>query len=217
VNPAIAYGPDDQNRAQVFVLNLVYQLPFGKGKAFGGNANKVENAIIGGWQITSTTNWSSGLPFTPSYSNCSQDQDVGVCRPNTGNLAGWSMGAGSFNPITHSVVFFTPIATMGTMGTNYGPWARPYAGTLGNSGFDSLYGVRSFTTDATIMKDFGLTERFKLQFRMDAFNLFNHSVYGFSATQGNTCIDCGGNAGLIQSLDANVGMRALQFALRLTF
>ena len=217
VNPAIAYGPDDQNRAQVFVLNLVYQLPFGKGKAFGGNANKVENAIIGGWQITSTTNWSSGLPFTPSYANCGQDQDVGVCRPNTGNLAGWSMGAGSFNPVTHSVVFFTPISTMGTMGTNYGAWARPFSGTLGDAGFDSLYGVRSFTTDATIMKDFLLTERFNLQFRMDAFNLFNHSVYGFSATQGNTCIDCGGNAGLIQSLDANVGMRALQFALRLTF
>ena len=52
---------------------------------------------------------------------------------------------------------------------------------------------------------------------MDAFNLFNHAVWGFSANQGNTCIDCGGNAGLIQNLDANVSMRALQFALRLTF
>jgi hypothetical protein len=52
---------------------------------------------------------------------------------------------------------------------------------------------------------------------MDVFNLFNHPVYGFSSTQGNTCIDCGGNAGLIQSLDANVAMRALQFALKLSF
>ena len=217
VTPRVAYGPDDQNRNQVFVLNLVYQLPFGKGKAFGGSAGKAENLIIGGWQISTTTNWSSGLPFTPSYSNCNQDQDVGVCRPNVGNQANWSMGAGSFNPITHSVVFFTPIATMTTPGATYGAWARPIGGTLGNSGFDFLYGVRSFTTDATIMKNFGLTERFNLQFRMDAFNLFNHPVYGFSANQGNTCIDCGGNAGLIQSLDANVAMRALQFALRLSF
>ena len=217
VTPRVAYGPDDQNRNQVFVLNLVYQLPFGKGKAFGGNASKVENAIIGGWQITSTTNWSSGLPFTPSYANCNQDQDVGVCRPNVGNLASWQMGAGSFNPVTHSVVFFTPIATMANPCTSYGAWARPCGGTLGNSGFDYLYGVRSFTTDATIMKNFALTERFNLQFRMDAFNLFNHPVYGFSANQGNTCIDCGGNAGLIQALDANVAMRALQFALRLSF
>jgi hypothetical protein len=106
---------------------------------------------------------------------------------------------------------------MTTPGATYGAWARPVGGTLGNSGFDFLYGTRSFTTDATIMKNFGLTERFNLQFRMDAFNLFNHAVWGFSANQGNTCIDCGGNAGLIQNLDANVGMRALQFALRLTF
>jgi hypothetical protein len=217
VNPLVAYGPDDQNRNQVFVLNLVYQLPFGKGKAFGGNAGKAENLAIGGWQISATTNWSSGLPFTPSFANCGQTEDVGVCRPNVGNGAGWSMGGGSFNPITHSVTFFTPIATMTTPGTNYGPWAMPQVGTLGNSGFDYLYGVRSFTTDASIMKNFGLTERFNLIFRMDVFNLFNHPVYGFSSTQGNTCIDCGGNAGLIQSLDANVSMRELQFALKLAF
>ena len=40
-----------------------------------------------------------------------------------------------------------------------------------------LNGPRSFTTDASIMKNFNLTERFTLQFRMDAFNLFNHPVY----------------------------------------
>jgi hypothetical protein len=216
-NPAVAYGPDDQNRNQVFVFNAVYQLPFGKGKAFGGGAGKAENYVIGGWQVSATTNWSSGLPFTPGFANCGMTNDVGVCRPNVGNQALWSMGGGSFNPITHSVTFFTPISTMTTPGASYGAWNMPQVGTIGNSGFDYLYGVRSFTTDASIMKNFGLTERFNLIFRMDAFNLFNHPVYGFSSTQGNTCIDCGGNAGLIQSLDANVAMRALQFALKLSF
>ena len=65
IDPRVSYGPDDQNRVQVFVLNLVYQLPFGKGKQFGGNASTLENMFIGGWQVTSTSNWSSGLPFTP--------------------------------------------------------------------------------------------------------------------------------------------------------
>ena len=217
VNPRVAYGPDDQNRNQVFVFNAVYQLPFGKGKAFGGGAGKAENYVIGGWQVSATTNWSSGLPFTPGFANCGMTNDVGVCRPNVGNQALWSMGGGSFNPITHSVTFFTPISTMTTPGASYGAWNMPQVGTIGNSGFDYLYGVRSFTTDASIMKNFGLTERFNLIFRMDVFNLFNHPVYGFSSTQGNTCIDCGGNAGLIQSLDANVAMRALQFALKLSF
>jgi hypothetical protein len=211
-NPRVEYGPDQNNRGQVFVFNAVYQLPFGKGKMFGGNAGRAENLIIGGWQVTSTLNYSSGLPFTPSYANCGQDEDVGVCRPSKGNLAQWSMGGGSLNPITHSVQFYTPIATMATPCTNYGAWSRPCGGTLGDTGPSFLTGPRSFTTDASIMKDFGLTERFNLQFRMDAFNLFNHPVLA----QPGTCIDCAGS-GLITNTDSNVTMRALQFALRLSF
>ncbi len=229
VDPRTAYGPDDQNRPQVFVANVVYQLPFGKGKQFGGNASTWENLIIGGWQVTGTTNYSAGLPFTPSYGECGQDEDVGVCIPMKGNSAQWSMGGGSFNPITHSVVYFTPIAPManpnnptnpavgGNCLQNYGPWGRPCAGTLGNAGVFSLYGPHSFTADMSVMKNFPLTERFNFEFRMDAFNIFNHPVLGFNSNQGNVCIDCGGNAGLVQNLDANVNMRQLQFAVRLNF
>jgi hypothetical protein len=224
INPRVDYGPDDQNRPQVFVANIVYQLPFGKGKQFGGNAGRAENLIIGGWQITETTNWSAGLPFTPTYNECNSDQDVGVCNPNKGNLAGWSMGGGSLNPINHTVTFFTPIQAMTQNCTGYGAWARPCAGTLGNAGVDFLYGPRSFTTDASIMKNFSLTERFALQFRMDAFNLFNHRVLNFNSNAGNTCVDCMSstgqllnNAGLVTDIDPNVNMRALQFALRLSF
>ena len=229
VDPRTAYGPDDQNRPQVFVANVVYQLPFGKGKMFGGNASTAMNEVIGGWQITGTTNYSTGLPFTPSYGECNNDQDVGVCIPSKGNSAQWSMGGGSFNPLTHSVVYFTPIAPMSlpnspndpNVGTNcfhsYGAWARPCAGTLGNAGVFSLYGPHSFTADMSVMKNFRLTERFNFEFRMDAFNVFNHRVLGFNGNQGNTCIDCGGNAGLVQNLDANVNMRQLQFAVRLNF
>jgi hypothetical protein len=219
VNPRIAYGPDQWNRPQVFVLNLVYQLPFGKGQKFGGNASTWENLIIGGWQFTSTSNYSAGLPFTPSYNECGQDEDVGVCRPNKGNLALWSMGSSGLNPITHSVTFFTPIQGMGTPGASYGAWARPTQGTLGDSGILSLTGPRSFTTDASIMKNFALTERFNLQFRMDMFNMFNHPVLN----NPNACIDCNGptgvsnNAGLITDIISGSTMRELQFALRLSF
>jgi hypothetical protein len=211
-NPRMEYGPDGNNRGQVFVLNLVYQLPFGKGKMFGSNAGRAENLIIGGWQVTSTTNYSSGLPFTPSYSSCGSDEDVNVCRPNKGNLAQWSMGGAGLNPITHSVQFYTPIQSMATPCTNYGAWSRPCGGTLGDTGPNFLTGPRSFTTDASVMKDFGLTERFNLQFRMDAFNLFNHPVLA----QPGSCIDCSGS-GLITNIDGNTTMRALQFALRLSF
>ncbi len=224
VTPRVTYGPDDQNRPQVFVANVVYMLPFGKGKQFGANAGKAENMIIGGWQTTFTTNWSAGLPFTATYNECNSDQDVGVCNPNKGNSALWSMGGGSLNPYTHTVTYFTPIQAMTANCTSYGAWARPCAGTLGNAGTDSLYGPRSFTTDASIMKNFNLTERFAMQFRMDAFNLFNHRVLNFNQNAGNTCVDCMSatgqvlnNAGLVTDIDPNTTMRALQFALRLSF
>ena len=72
-------------------------------------------------------------------------------------------------------------------------------------------------------KNFNFTERVKAQFRFDAYNVFNHPVLGFSSTQGNTCIDCGGNAGQITSIEADAspnapnGMRQLQFGLRFSF
>ena len=224
VNPQVDRGPDGQNRAQVFVANVVYYLPFGKGKQFGGNANTALNEVIGGWQVTSTLNYSAGLPFTPQYNACSSDEDVGVCMPLKGNSAQWKMGGGPLNPITHTVTFFTPIQNMTQNCANFGPWGRPCAGTLGDAGPMSLVGPRSFTTDASVMKNFTLTERFTLQFRMDVFNLFNHRVLNFNANAGNTCIDCmsstgslQNNAGLVTDIDPNTTMRALQFALRLSF
>jgi len=69
-----------------------------------------------------------------------------------------------------------------------------------------------------VMKNLNLTKRFVLQFRMDAFNIFNHPVLGFNSNQGNTCIDCvGTNAGKVTDIEADTQMRTLQFAPRLQF
>ena len=82
---------------------------------------------------------------------------------------------------------------------------------------NSLWGPRLFTDDMALFKNFGITERVKGQFRMDAYNVFNHPVYGFSSTQGNVCIDCSGNAGKITGLESDTQMRQLQFGLKFTF
>jgi len=223
ISHPLSYGPDDQVRNHVWVTSLVYQLPFGKGNAFAGNAGRAENLIIGGWQISGTTNWSSGLPWTPSFNECGNEEDVGVCRPNKGS-GSFPVGAGSLqhpagaNPY---VQFFKPVSNI-TTGSG-GPFADPGIASLGNIGFDSFRGPRAFQADAAIFKDFSITERVKAQFRMDAFNVFNHPVLGFNANQGNVCIDCGGNAGQITDIEADsspgstTGMRQLEFALKITF
>jgi hypothetical protein len=73
----------------------------------------------------------------------------------------------------------------------------------------------------SIVKNFSFAERFKAEFRMDAFNVFNHPVYGFSSQDygatGGTCIDCGGNSGQIRDIENGTTMRQLQFAIKLSF
>ena len=219
----IAYGPDDQVRNHVWVTEAVYELPFGKGKSFAGNAGRAEDLIVGGWQITGTTNWSSGLPWTPGFNECGPEEDVGVCRPDKGS-GSFKLGAGSLqhptgaNPYRQ---FFTPVPDIVT---TPGPFADPGVGHLGNIGFDSFRGPRVFYSDAAVMKNFSITERVKAQFRMDAFNVFNHPVLGFSGNQGGSgqCIDCSGN-GRITDIEADAspgsttGMRQLEFALKISF
>ncbi|MFZ0293991.1 MAG: TonB-dependent receptor [Candidatus Sulfotelmatobacter sp.] len=218
-DPAVAYGPDDQVRNSVWVNNVVYEFPFGKGKMFAGNSGRAEDLVIGGWQISGTTTWGSGLPWTPSTNECGGEEDVGVCRPNKGS-GSFPIGAGSLqHPASGGpfVQFFTPLTSLG------GPFTDPGNGHLGNLGVFSYRGPRAFYADASIMKNFPLMERLKLQFRMDAFNVFNHPVLGFNNNQnGGTCIDCAGN-GIITDIEHDAspgsatGMRQLEFALKLIF
>lgn len=214
IDPRIAYGPDDQSRKHAWVTNVVYELPLGKGKTYMSNASTLMDYVVGGWRLTNTTNWSGGLPWTPSYSACNADEDVGVCRPNRAS-GSFSLGV-KRDPTTGFVSWFTPIPTMGVGGSG-GVFSRPTAGTLGSIGFDSFTGPHLFTSDLSLAKDFRITERFKAEFRMDANNIFNHPVMGFNANQGNTCIDCGGNAGRITDIEADTQMRLLTFSLRVSF
>jgi len=227
-DPRVAYGPDDQVRNQVWVNNVVYELPFGKGKMFASNAHSWENEIIGGWQITGTTTWGSGLPWTPSTNECGGEEDVGVCRPDKGT-GSFQTGAGSLQHpgggAPPYIVFFTPLTSL------TGPFTDPGPGKLGNIGVFSYRGPRVFYGDASILKNFPIAERAKLQFRMDAFNVFNHPVLGFNNNQnGGTCIDCTGtnaqgvpNTGIITDIEHDAspgsatGMRQLEFALKVIF
>src|SRR5271165_819700 len=243
VDPKLAYGPDPFSRNHVFVISTVYELPIGRGKKFLGDSSRVLDLLVGGWQITNTLNYSGGLPWTPSIGECGQLTDAGPCRPN------YNPGVGGFNVGPHRIngvlYEFTPVGslapptitgataaqiagiqaidTCGLARPTDGPFTLPGCGQIGNLKFDSFRGPHTFFDDMSISKSFTVTERIKAQFRFDAYNVFNHVNYGFNANQGNTCIDCTGNAGQITDIEADgspgspTGMRQLQFGLRVTF
>ncbi len=219
ISHPIAWGPVDFARNQVFVINTVYELPFGKGKTYMGDVSRAMDYVVGGWQLSNTTNWSSGLPWTPSFNECGSEQDVGICRPNVGTGSFHTGVSGKIDPISHTLTYFTPIPDIVT---NPGPFTDPGFGNLGNLQRNSYHGPSGFYSDLSVSKKFKLTERVSGKFVMDAFNVFNHPVYGFSAQNyeatGGTCIDCcGGNNGKITELEYGTSMRQLQFALRFDF
>jgi hypothetical protein len=238
VDKKVAWGPNPFNRNQVFVANTVYELPVGRGKRFLSNSGRAMDLIAGGWQVTNTLTYGTGLPFTPSLQNCGQVSDAGPCRPNVVGTQKLNTG---ITRNANGTFWFTPVPTLsqnlpeitnsptdisGTSNSctaarpTAGPFSLPACGQIGNVGFDSYRGPHAFYDDMALMKNFTITERVKAQFRFDAYNVFNHPVLG---TPGNTCVDCTGSAGQITDIEADaapgspVGMRQLQFGVRVTF
>ncbi len=236
VNKKVAWGPNPYNRNQVFVANAIYELPVGTGKKFMSDAGRAMNLIVGGWQVTNTLTYGTGLPFTPSIAECGAISDAGPCRPNLlSNASNISTGVTNSGGNTY---WFTPVAPLsygsalnpGNASVDSctfarpasGPYSLPGCGQIGNAGFNSMRGPHAFYDDMALSKTFIITERFRAQFRFDAYNVFNHPVL---AVPGNTCVDCAGNsnAGQITDIEADsapgspVGMRQLQFGVRLTF
>jgi hypothetical protein len=231
-DPRVEYGPNDTNRNQLLVLSGLYQLPFGKGKQFFDTGNRWINYAVGGWQIAGTTTWESGLPFTPTYAECGQDQDIDTnsgtpgtssdCRPDKVPSAALAENVGSLDPATHSRSYFAPVAALTTPGANVGPFVRPAFGTIGNIGRNSLRGPNDYFADASLFKNFDITEKVKGQFQFQAFNVFNHVPLGVPSANNARCIDCSAG-GVITSVDPAVSgtgspyMRQLQFGARVQF
>ena len=63
-NPSQLRGVSDFNPAHQLNANWIYDLPIGRGRRFGAGANRIVNAVIGGWQLNGLFRWTSGLPWT---------------------------------------------------------------------------------------------------------------------------------------------------------
>jgi hypothetical protein len=242
VDKTIAWGPNPFNRNQVVVVNAIYELPVGRGKKFMSNSGRLMDLLVGGWQVTNTTTYGTGLPWTPSIAECGNLKDAGPCRPN--RIPGQQLHVGKktapcdpSNPTAGNCVYwFTPVSSLAynlTPAQNgldsctfarpaSGPFILPGCGQIGNVGLNSYRGPHAFYDDMALSKTFTITERVKAQFRFDAYNVFNHPVIGVS-NNFNGCVDCGGNAGQITDIEADsapgapIGMRQLQFGFRATF
>jgi len=153
------------DRPQRFVFSTSYDLPFGKGKAYGATAHPVVRHIIGGWIINGIYTYQPGPPagdwgnviylggdlnWDPRNIDNVFNRDPFIVK--TATVTTWTAAAASAQALSSNV------RTFPTRFTNFR-----------NDGANNV--------DASILKNFDITERVRLQFRTEFFNFFNHVTF----------------------------------------
>ena len=194
-HPEDEKGPSDFDQKFRFVNSFSYTLPIGKGKKFLNQMNGVGNAIIGGWELQGILSYTSGVPLTIQAANGESNTD-GDSEERPNRVLGVPLYPSSQGPS----LWFNPAAFVATA-----------FGTLGNAGRNIIYTQAQVGIDASLFKDFIFTERAKLQFRSEFFNLVNHP--NFRANSLDNQFDSPG-AGVYSAANP---ARQIQFALKMIF
>jgi hypothetical protein len=207
-DPLSLRGLSDFNAFHQVNANLVYRLPFGRGQLLAGNAGRVLDEVIGGWNVSTIVRWTSGFPITVDNCPCwATNWNIeGDAEPN-----GPSPKAGVTK---HAMV----------NGVDIGPdiFADPAAAEAafrpdwpGESGArNNVIGDGMFNVDTGVSKDFALGEQRRIEFSWQAFNVFNSVRYDVRRAQPSIADDPTQFGKYTSTLTTP---RFMQFALRFEF
>jgi hypothetical protein len=188
-NPRGDYGPTSFDVRQAVSASAVYELPFGHGRQYFGNWNRVTDEALGGWQLALTARLNSGLPLSVTqgnncYNNCPGNAD-GVQHANqyhpmkiTGrgtNSAGVFNWFGTDPSVTPCTSHYD--ATTGAGTAPNGTCAYGRAQGFGDASVGTLRGPGFQSYDLSLSKGFRVIENENLKVRVDAFNAFNIASY----------------------------------------
>jgi hypothetical protein len=208
---ATEYGPADTDLQNRFALSLNYELQYGK--EFTG----LKKVALSGWQTNVIAGWQSGKVFSIVSSGSGADNPI----ESDGKAHGFSNRAvpqnngGSDRPDTikdprigHKTLseFFDTTA-----------FAPQPLGTIGNTQRNSMFGPHFRDVDLSLFKNFPVTERATIQFRVETFNISN--TPNFYIENNNSSNQSFGNAafGSISATDPNYNPRQYQFVLKALF
>jgi len=159
------WAPCYYDATHVLSAYAIYELPVGHGKLLAKDANKVVNAVVGGWSVSPIISFRTGFPL-PVYG--ANDESGTFSRGSRADCNSIPTITGE-TPITGGVGGYQWF-------TNNNNFTNPAVGTFGNCApqLGALRSPRYTDVDLSLHKDVQLTERFKLQFRTDFVNAFNH-------------------------------------------
>jgi hypothetical protein len=205
-DPILEYGNSDIDVRQRFIFSYSYELPFGRNKAFGGNATGVLNQIIGGWQVAGIAIATTGNWYTPTdiATNLSTSDGGGeVASASRPNVVG--------NPNGHPCV-------PGTLFNTCAFATNTIVGSFGNAGRNIIQGPGTQNWDISLFKFFPIREQMHAEFRAEFFNAFNHYDPEFDNPGSfNTNIATQHGSSAFGFAQAAHDPRFIQFALKFYF
>lgn len=196
-NWGLSYGPSDNDVRHRVVVTALWQIPEAT------SLHGVANALLNHWQTNLIAIAQTGTPF--SVLSNSDTAGYGIGSDTAVPVPGVSADVGHRYYSGGQLHYFNPAAF-----TNVNPLLSPPGtlGSFGELGRNSFYGPGYVNFDFSLFKEFQVTERQKVQFRSEFFNLFNHPNF---SNPGNTV---GGGLGIIGGAN---NPRYVQFALKYLF
>ncbi|MGE0127942.1 MAG: carboxypeptidase regulatory-like domain-containing protein [Blastocatellales bacterium] len=188
----IEYGPSRYDRKHRFVASYIWDLPKLQ------DQNVLLRGVVGGWQTTGIFQYQSGLPITVL---AGQDRSqTGINQDRAQYLGGAAYGTGGCRPGEAPCVDFLNPAAFGL----------PPLGSAGNAGKGMLRGPDFWTWDMGFLKNIQITERMRVQLRVEFFNIFNHTNFVPLAGQNDFNYSRAGFGGLRSAGDPRIGQAALK-------
>jgi hypothetical protein len=206
--PGLNRSVSDFDTRHLLTLDWVYQLPFGHGQAIAGSANRLLNGVIGGWQLSGLSRWTSGLPFSviePGWATDWRIQSYGV------RTAPVKVHR-HFDQNGEPQVFDDPAAINNGIIGEGSPIRLPYPGEAGER--NNFRGDGYFGIDSGLSKSWSTSERTSLKFAWEVFNVTNSVRFD---TNPNS-LDNGLTTGALGIYSALLtAPRVQQFSLRFAF
>jgi len=166
-NRRLNYAWSDFDRRHALQGYYVIELPFGKGRAFGGDMPAVLDAIVGGWQLSGTLNYASGRPFSV-YSGVNTFSNV---VNSTANCNACPRDLGDLIQESGTNFWFSSVERT--------RFSAPAPGQNGNVGRNYFVGPTRIDADMSVSKKVTLSERYSFDVRLDARNFMNTTHFGF--------------------------------------
>lgn len=192
LRPELDRASSDFDVRHRFSFASVWELPFGRGHRYASDISRAANLFVGGWQLNTDLYVQSG-PVYSVFANGRRVDLIGDPTPTAADIAaGRELHPAAFRAAV------TPVFT-----------SDPTGPTFGNLGRNVFRGQRQEFVNASLFKNFRLTESVNIQLRAQAYNLFNH----VNRFRPNTDL----NSGDFGRDTAEQRRRQLEFGFRLEF